>query len=437
MANNYNFENLILLVGTNPLPNYVVAKYFLINNQNLKKIWLVHSEKQNDDAGTKEIAERIKDVIQKEHPKMNFDYCPLADISNARTIKSTVERIILPKIDSMHFNYTGGTKAMAVHVYRAIERAENIRDRSFSYLDAREFRLKDDMDGFKTDDLRKSIKISFETLMNLHGYEKSQQGQNFSGEDWNAVLNEFGKIINDGKLKDYLNWKKDIIRKIYYNKKGEFDDKIKDVQLRIKCNLDNVNKHPFRDCALKIITKIPKEYSILDDNCNLWIPEDGISKINFKTRIEPSIGFLDGKWLENYVYRILKKGFNEEIPIELNWHLTKISNKKPFELDIILLIGYQINGISITTDHTEDRCKLKGFEILHRVKQIGGDEAKAILITCLAHNGERGDQIRIMEEDLKTETGGTEKLRVLGIEDLAENELLQKIKDLHRNLGIT
>ena len=165
MINKYNFEDHILLVGTNPLPNYIVAKYFLMNNQNLKKIWLVHSEKQNDDAGTKEVAERIKDVIQKEHPKMNFDYCPLADISNARTIKNTVERIILPKIDSMHFNYTGGTKSMAVHVYRAIERAKNIRDRSFSYLDAREFRLKDDMDGFKIDDLRKSIKISFETLI--------------------------------------------------------------------------------------------------------------------------------------------------------------------------------------------------------------------------------------------------------------------------------
>ena len=56
MINKYNFEDLILLVGTNPLPNYVVAKYFLLNNPNLKTIWLVHSEKQNDNAGTKQIA---------------------------------------------------------------------------------------------------------------------------------------------------------------------------------------------------------------------------------------------------------------------------------------------------------------------------------------------------------------------------------------------
>ncbi len=432
MTNNYNFENLILLVGTNPLPNYVVAKYFLITNQNLKKIWLVHSEKQNDDAGTKEIADRIKDVIQKEHPKMNldnFDYCPLADISDARTIKSTIERIILSKIDSAHFNYTGGTKAMAVHVYRAIEQAKKIRDRSFSYLDAREFRLKDDSDGHKTEDLRESIKVSFETLMNLHGYQQIKKGKNFLEEYWNTVLDEFGEIINDEMLKYYLNWEKDIIRKIYYNEKENIDNKVKDVRCRIKCNLNNFNQHSFGACALKILTKIHKDYSLLDNNCNLWIPEDNISNISFKTRIEPSIEFLDGKWLENYVYRILKKNINENIQIELNWYLEKMPNGKPFELDIIMSIGYQIIGISITTDHKEDRCKLKGFEILYRVKQIGGDEAKAILITCLTHNGERGDQIRIMEEDLKTETGGTAKLLVLGIEDLTENKLLTKIKE--------
>ncbi len=37
----YNFENLVLLVGTNPLPNYVVGKHFLMNNPDLKKIWQV------------------------------------------------------------------------------------------------------------------------------------------------------------------------------------------------------------------------------------------------------------------------------------------------------------------------------------------------------------------------------------------------------------
>lgn len=39
-----SFEHLILLIGTNPLPNYVVAEYFLKNNPDLKTVWLVYSE---------------------------------------------------------------------------------------------------------------------------------------------------------------------------------------------------------------------------------------------------------------------------------------------------------------------------------------------------------------------------------------------------------
>ncbi|MGC8651581.1 MAG: DUF1887 domain-containing protein, partial [Minisyncoccia bacterium] len=56
-------------------------------------------------------------------------------------------------------------------------------------------------------------------------------------------------------------------------------------------------------------------------------------------------------------------------------------NSPNFELDIFLINGYQLIGISLTTSTRQGECKLKGFEVIHRVKQIGGDESKAILIT--------------------------------------------------------
>ncbi len=422
MINKYNFEDLILLVGTNPLPNYVVAKYFLINNQNLKKIWLVHSEKQNDNAGTKEIAERIEDVIKKEHPEVKFGYCALADISDARTIKNYIERIILPKIDSVHFNYTGGTKAMAVHVYRAIERAGNIRNRSFSYLDARKFVLIDDEKGVVTDDLRTSINVesetfSFDILMKLHGYEKKDDGLNY--KDWVPALQGFQQAINDGKLEKYFEWKKEVLRKIYYKNENIIESISKARQNII--DFSNIfDGHEFKDDALIILSKIPQEFSILDVS-NLWVPDNDVA---YKERIK-SIKFLDGGWLESYVFMILNDDL-KDIPIEPNWRLKKRNNGKDFELDLILLNGYQIYGISCTTDSSEGLCKSKGFEILHRVNQIGGEEAKAILITCLSH---KENKVESLQKDLKLETGSNEKLKVLGIEDLTENKLLQKIKE--------
>ena len=38
------FNHLILLIGTNPLPNFVVADYFLRHNPNIETVWLLHSE---------------------------------------------------------------------------------------------------------------------------------------------------------------------------------------------------------------------------------------------------------------------------------------------------------------------------------------------------------------------------------------------------------
>ncbi len=65
MSTNLNFSNLVLLVGTNPLPNYVVAKYFCSNNKNLRRIWLLYSEKTAFEEGTKQYAEDIEAVLKK------------------------------------------------------------------------------------------------------------------------------------------------------------------------------------------------------------------------------------------------------------------------------------------------------------------------------------------------------------------------------------
>ena len=422
MKKKYNFENLVLLVGTNPLPNYVVGKYFLINNPDLKKIWLVYSEKQNN-FGTKEIAERIKDVLNKDFS--NFGFCPLENISVARDIKKNVETNILEKLtNSLHLNYTGGTKAMAVHVYRAIEKYEQIGIKSFSYLDARIFVLTDDEKGIITEDLRKSIDISFDNLIKLHGYEKYKEEENYLF--WKDALHEFEHIIQARKLKKYLDWKTKIIRKIYYSN-GDFEKKVKKATENISKGLDDFNNDPFKQDVICILNKIPPEHSILDLNCNLWIPETNINNDSYNSRIRHAIDFLDGKWLENYVYEILKDGLSKNISISLNWKLKKEKNGKDFELDIVTINGYQICGISITTSQKEDLCKSKGFEVFHRVNQIGGDEAKAILITCLTHNSDKGDQITKMEDDLRVETNSN--ILVLGLEDLVKEKLLLKITE--------
>ena len=43
MSKQYDFTDLVLLIGNNPLPNY--GDEVSSDNKNLQRIWLIHSEK--------------------------------------------------------------------------------------------------------------------------------------------------------------------------------------------------------------------------------------------------------------------------------------------------------------------------------------------------------------------------------------------------------
>lgn len=424
-------NSLVLLIGTNPLPNYVVAEYLLSKEESqIDEIWLVHSEKRDEQAGTKETADRLKSIISERYPNSSFKYCPLSNVGDAGSITRDVKEKMLQYIKegNVHLNYTGGTKAMSVHVYRAIDKSDKFTEtgKSFSYLDARGFCLKDDDKGIVSDDLRKEVSISLENLARLHGYEKKSEWKSYY---WLDALKIFKEFIDRSQLSEFLDWKNGVIRKLYYEK-GNFIESSNKIRERLNKEKNLLDNHSFRDTVLPLLRVFPKEHSILDETGqSLWIPDEKTTNREYVTRVEPAVTeFLDGKWLENYVRMILSEKIKAEFPnrmihIEFNWELRK-SGGKEFELDVIVLNGYQVCGISCTTDASEGICKEKGFEFLHRVNQIGGEEARAVLITCL-----NNDRAAIVEEDLRYETGSEEKkFIVLGIENLQEDKLWKKIK---------
>lgn len=365
----HDFTDLILLVGTNPLPNYVTAKYFLKNNEKLEKIWLVHSE-QNFEArqeSTKDLADSIKkvlkDELEKEGPnKKKINLVSLSDISSAKEIEKNIKEKLIKKIrgegGSIHLNYTGGTKSMAVHSYRTIEK-EKVGKCSFSYLDAQASALKDDRKGALTEDLRKEIKISLTDLVKMHGCEKKKDKR-----ERETYMEEFKRLL-------------------------------------LECNT-------------------AEEFKVAKSESNKDY----------------------GPTLEEYVYEILNRKISadeqlkkENIEIAKNWHVenTPGVGKKTFELDVILLNGYQVCGISCATTQggrewkgSEAECKKKGFEVLHRVKQIGGDEAKAVLLVLLP--GEKTEEI---EKDLKLISGSSEdKFKVIGYSTVrCEDSLWEALKE--------
>ncbi len=343
-----NFNTLVLLVGTNPLPNFVVAEYYLQINPNIQSIRLIHSEANSLQAGTAKQVQNLEALLQKrwrdKHTSLQFplDKISISDVSNAMTIRSEIERKLVKKLDSsckLHLNYTGGTKAMANHAYLCFKELQGSISCQFSYLDGNNFRLIADDYGIVDNDLRRKVRIGFAELIKLHGFTRFNKD---SAPDFDNTKEMFQKFIEPA----------------------------------------------------------------------------------------PTQQLKDGYWLEDYIAATLTEKFKDLLNSNegalRNWKIKKPDWGTHFELDVMLLHGYQFTGISCTIGHNKDTCKSKGFEIALRSRQIGGDNAKSILIT-----GSNKTQNIKLQEELVIETGESlGNILALGVEDLRNEDLyITKIED--------
>ncbi|NUO83238.1 hypothetical protein HUU05_24460 [candidate division KSB1 bacterium] len=349
-------DHLILLVGTNPLPNFVVADYFLQNNSKLQTIWLLYSEENNFQASTNRQAKKLETLLRKrwqgKHVSLKFplEKISLTDVSDAATILREIENKMLrgwQANQSFHLNYTGGTKAMATHVYRRLQELQKRGQHPFSYLDANNFRLVVDNygierfvgeDGIETDDLRQKVQVEFEDLIALHDFVRKNHDSPANLEEAKQLFQQY---IQPGKKAD------------------------------IK----------------------------------------------------------DGHWLETYLAQQIQEKLGSKLNnpdgVLQNWEIRKSTWRTYFELDIILLHGYHLTGLSSYKGSKKPEAKNKGFEIIQRCRQIGGDEARAIIVAGLEK-----PHTDLLQEELEYETGCDRKnVLALGLADLRNEEsYLNKIE---------
>jgi hypothetical protein len=113
----YRTDMLILLVGENPLPNYVAARLLATTET---RLLLVHSGKE----GTEDQSKRLKNVLREKEYRIGPDDLVEVEESNPTNICDRVKEKIADCTGSIGLNYTGGTKTMSVHAYRALEKAD-------------------------------------------------------------------------------------------------------------------------------------------------------------------------------------------------------------------------------------------------------------------------------------------------------------------------
>lgn len=331
----YQTDHLFLLVGTNPLPNYVAAK--VLWNGKGQVFFLVTRE-------TNDIAQRIQRLLGLKGGQ--FTILNEVESSNATQIYRTIADKITTLSGSIGLNYTGGTKAMGIHAYRAAEASK--KSIQYSYLDAKTLEMCFDGSGHRVA-VGALVTMDIEQMLQLHSWEKEKPF---------LTVPERQELVSAiiANLDEWQAWTK---------------------ALRQNCKLIK-SQADFEKFAMIKSAHFPT----LTHYDNLFALAQAWDYKNNNQR-EDLAEWLEGTWLESYVLREMQVIAND-CHLNSGAVASDIETKSPrFQLDVVAVRGYQLLVVSCTVDATKGLTKHKLIEAYLRARQIGGDEARFALV-CMS-----------------------------------------------------
>lgn len=352
-------KKLALLVGSNPLPNYLAA--VVLNPE--EEIVLVYTPETS----------RVCERLQNEFKNLFGEQFKLSPIVTNATKVEEIEKVVFHHLDNVdHLHYTGGTKAMAAHVLCAL-REKGLDKRQFSYLDERNGKLRFD-NGIDISLEEHHLGLTLDVILRLHGVKKDQNPINIDGGPTERDAEEIALRV----LKD-INFLRDLREKIVINK-----DKCNERQSGKETGLSD-----FCPSSLGLSLSIPVFFE------KDWSRE----------KREGWKAFLQDRWLEWWTACIIKKCLGNQAPhievgMRCRWKDTrrKRAVNTEFELDVVFLRGHRLYVISCTTSKDKSKCKSRLFEVAMRSRQMGGDLARSALV-CLVDQDDRDDEDHNSKKD--------------------------------------
>lgn len=368
----YQSDHLILLVGGNPLPNAVAA---VLLTTERKVITLIHS------TYTFSVAQNLKNwLLSKGYEAERIVQVEVHE-SEAHTLYETVKSACkrFPDVTSIGLHYTGGTKAMSVHAYRALKHwAGSGSQLVFSYLDARTLQLVFDPpqpemgSSAQTEDVSLTEKISMEDLFALHGWELKNNARPdpFLPQTSEALMSVY---LNPNALTAWQTWKEEVLQKLC--RREDKPDRWKSQGQLRGIKLPWPTDPLLEDLTQALQSELGQAGEMLD--------LEAAAKSCGKSKIEGFCKWLDGGfWLETITLQALQAGAPACTLRHLFMNLTPlfIETTTDFELDVVALRGYQLFAFSCSVDESNSLLKLKLFEAFVRARQLGGEEARVALV---------------------------------------------------------
>ncbi|GAB4180022.1 MAG: hypothetical protein Fur005_42480 [Roseiflexaceae bacterium] len=380
-------DTLALLVGENPLPNYVAAQ--LIAGPQTK-IWLFYSDGTTEEMQTLRRMLAAKEFAQIESAQLHE--------SNPDKIRMEVSNKLSHANGTNHIHYTGGTKAMAVHAMRACS------DRPIfsSYLDARHLKLWVEGPGITgvhvINNVGLHVPVTIREVLDLHNI--GILGDLRSTPLWPTAHTALAHIHADQtEAKGWRDWCKKTLRRPdpdqhKFLANGKLNAlETEDIPIAVRQALAN-----------DIKTILPKTFGEL---CKLAPKGTGVKKGEDLAR------WFDGGWMEDYTLAQLHGSTAarqiNDTAISIN-AILESGSSETFEFDVAAMHGYRLFAISCTTSDDKKLCKSKLLEAVVRARQLGGAEARIGLVCC-------SDDPQVLEEQVQKLTQ-SQQLKVFGRADL-------------------
>ena len=427
-------DHLILLVGGNPLPNLVAARCLAKPKGH---IWLLYTAKCGTEPGTEGVKDRLEASLYAYSQKegLNWTVTPYeVSSSNECEITEKVQDLAV-QIGSeaqVGVHYTGGTKPMAVHAYRELQK--QYPQAVFTYLDPRELVLRvDRQDSDPYPLIRKDkkiivpswLQISLEEMAALHGVVQVPGKAEWAPSDtpglaavWQAIMKAHAEKDPHNRIRilwrDYPIWQIEPPRDEEMGVAEAFADFPGVSQALV--NLCEVNQQPvtLRGVAEIIQPEHGKNFQGFK-SCSkwfagVWLEEYAWACVQEAVRDPELTQFTGRNLLHMFLEKINIDGKREQKKAELS-KLKRGAEKVDFELDMAFLVGYQLFALSCTSSWKKARGLEHFFEVYVRACQMGGDEARFALVSCSNTPG-------TWEQQLAREWDAAGKIHVFGANNL-------------------
>lgn len=367
----YQTDVLFLLIGANPLPNYVAV---LLLAKPEATVYLLHTR------DTAQFANWLERRLVKQRPGLSVILWQI-DQADGQKIECQIAEITPPS-GRVGLNYTGGTKPMSVHTYHVL------RDRfpkgCFSYLNAsslKMFFLGQGGNPTRALAVGQAVKLDFEALLSLHGYTLKDPPRQTARHT--ALCKAIANVnSNPDGFEQWREWVECL---------GE------------DTTLPTLERYPALAPAIKTII----------DLCGGQTPTETIvAQALGHPALKNCIKFFLGEWLEEYTFDALDQ-FADALSIEhrgIDLEL-QAKGKRGFQIDMAAIYGYQLFALSCMVTKEAAKAKEHLFEVFVRARQIGGDEARIGLVCCVKNP-------KALQREIEREWEAEGKVRVFGQRDL-------------------